>query len=111
MQLTADHLGRCEQRRAASEHARTRKLNDRLATQEAEGALAMPRLLVCECARPECAETVEVSPTEYAAARSRTHLYVVAPGHDLPGVTEVLVDVERRFSIVELVQSADAAAA
>ena len=71
----------------------------------------MPLLLVCECGRPDCAEAIEVSPTEYAAARSCEHLYLVAPEHQSPGVTDVIVETRRRFSMVELLPSAAAAAA
>ena len=70
----------------------------------------MPLLLVCECGRPDCAEAIEVSPTEFAAARSCAHLYLVAPEHQSPGVTDVIVQ-QRRFSMVELLPSAAAAAA
>jgi hypothetical protein len=111
MRLEGDHTA-SEQGRAAVEHGLNRRLNERLSNQEEQGgARRLPRLLVCECGRPDCAETVEVSATEYEAARSSPHLYLVAAGHQSPGVTDVIVEVPRRFTIVELIPSAVAAAA
>jgi hypothetical protein len=110
MQWAGNSVGG-EQGRVAVEHALNRQLNDRLSTREAQGERPMPLLLVCECGRPDCAEAIEVSPTEYAAARSCEHLYLVAPEHQSPGVTDVIVETQRRFSMVELLPSAAAAAA
>jgi hypothetical protein len=110
MQLAVDRVG-SEQGLAAIEHALNRQLNDRLSAREAQGDRPMPLLLVCECGRSDCAETIVVSPTEYAAAQSCEHLYLVAPEHQSPGVTNVIAEAERRFSMVELLPSAAAAAA
>jgi hypothetical protein len=111
VQLTVDRVVGFEQGRFAVEHGLNRALNERLIAGQAEGARGMPWLLVCECGRPECAETMEVSPAEYEAVRSSSHLYLVAPDHQFPGVTEVLVEVQPRFLMVELLASAATAAA
>jgi hypothetical protein len=110
MRLESDRVA-SEQGRAAVEHGLNRRLNERLSSQEEQGERRLPRLLVCECGRPDCAETVEVSAAEYEAARSSPHLYLVAVGHQSPGVTDVIVEMPRRFTIVELIPSAVAAAA
>jgi hypothetical protein len=111
VQLTVDRIVGFEQGRVAVEHELNRGLNDRLAARQADGARGIPMLLVCECGRSECAETMEVSPAEYEAVRSCCRLYLVAPDHESPGVTEVIVEVLPRFLMVELLPSAAAAAA
>jgi hypothetical protein len=109
--LTNHRVAAIDRGRVAAEHALNRRLNDRLSVCEAAGACGMPCLLVCECGRSECVETIEVSQTEYAAVRSCEGLYLVAPDHQSPGVTAVVLEMRGRFSMVELLPSAEAAAA
>jgi hypothetical protein len=88
--------------RIAAGYNRNKKLNDELQSGAATGMARGHLLLVCECGRTDCAETIELTELEYEAARSHSRLYVVAPGHGFPGITEPITVVGRRFELVEL---------
>jgi hypothetical protein len=45
---------------------------------------------VCECADPACAETIPLTAAEYAAIREGDRRFVVAPGHVVPGLEQVV---------------------
>jgi hypothetical protein len=45
---------------------------------------------VCECADPTCAETIPLTAAEYAAVRAGDRRFVVAPGHVVPEIEDVV---------------------
>ena len=45
---------------------------------------------VCECADPTCAETIPLTAAEYAAIRDDDRHFVVAAGHVVPGLEDVV---------------------
>lgn len=55
---------------------------------------------LCECADKDCAERVLLTDEEYSFVRADPHRFVVAPGHVVPDLEQV---VERRdaFEVVE----------
>jgi CheY-like chemotaxis protein len=71
-----------------------RALNDDLVrlSRPAEGGV---RSIVCECSRPECAETLEVTDGAYDAVRAHATRFLVVPGHDLAGAQRVLIWTHR----------------
>ena len=91
--------------RIAAGYSRNKKLNDELQSGAATGTARGHLLLVCECGRADCAETIELTELEYEAARSHSQLYVVAPGHGFPGITAPITVVGSRFELVELMHA------
>lgn len=47
-------------------------------------------MFVCECSRPDCDATVELTRPEYEGVRSIPNYFVVAPGHEMLEVDRVL---------------------
>lgn len=45
---------------------------------------------VCECADASCAETIPLTAAEYAAVREGDRRFVVAAGHVLPAIEDVV---------------------
>jgi hypothetical protein len=45
---------------------------------------------VCECADPDCAETIPLAAGEYASIREGHRRFVVAPGHVVPEIEDVV---------------------
>lgn len=45
---------------------------------------------VCECADPGCADTLRLTAAEYAAVRAGEGQFVVAPGHVVPELEEIV---------------------
>ena len=58
------------------------------------------RLVICECSDTNCAESLEITPAEYEAVRSKGTCFLLVPGHQLEGIERV-VDGNRRFLVVE----------
>jgi hypothetical protein len=79
-------------RRIAGNESRFREINERL-----EAGLrqlpdhGVPVDFICECGDATCAATVPVTLDEYERVRQDPRLFVVAPGHELPDVEDVLV--------------------
>jgi hypothetical protein len=84
-----------DQRLAANE-VFFRELNEKLERQT-DGADTL--IVVCECAEPDCAQRLELSRSEYEAARSEPTVFVVAHGHVVPEIEEVISRNER-FELV-----------
>jgi hypothetical protein len=58
---------------------------------------------VCECGNRACADLVQMTFGEYERVRSDPHSFVVAPGHAMPEVEEV-VQRSERFHVVAKVE-------
>ncbi len=85
--------------RAARNHELFREVNARIAELHGwfdDGSL----MLVCECSRSDCTESVEIGEDDYEAVRGDGERFVVVPGHELPEV-EVVVEQHPRFLVVE----------
>ena len=50
---------------------------------------------LCSCGQRDCDESVELTLEEFADAHSRDDQFIVAPGHYLPEIEEVVADHER----------------
>lgn len=45
---------------------------------------------VCECADASCSETIRLAHEEYRAVRTDPRRYVLVPGHEVPGLEDVV---------------------
>ena len=57
-------------------------------------------LFVCECSDVNCAESLEITAPEYEAVREHGARFLVAPGHQLDAIEQV-VNGNGRFLVVE----------
>ena len=55
--------------------------------------------IVCECGELECAERLVVPLEKYEQVRSVATLFLIVPGHDKPGVEDV-VELAGAFAVV-----------
>jgi hypothetical protein len=55
---------------------------------------------LCECDDPDCAEKISATRAEYEAVRATATHFIVLPGHDDPGIEQV-VQQSDRFLVVE----------
>jgi hypothetical protein len=79
------------EQRIGANQALFRRVNERLEDlNEAFGAITESVELVCECGRRECAERIEMSPSEYEGIRDDPALFAVVRGHEAANVEEVV---------------------
>jgi hypothetical protein len=83
--------------KAARNQALMREINERI--DELAGKAWHPELL-CECADPECLESLEIWAGEYQAIRSSPVRFPIKPGHDYPDFERV-VERNERYAVVE----------
>ncbi len=77
-----------------------REVNERL-EDRAAGATTEPAFAaVCECAREECAERIEISYEEYERIRSNPKTFLIKPGHSDPSCERV-VSWRAGYEVVE----------
>lgn len=62
-------------------------------------------LVACECADPDCLQTIEIEPAEYEAACRRPHTFVVARAH-ADGLGGRVVGGGAGYTVVELPEGA-----
>jgi hypothetical protein len=74
--------------RAARNQSMFREVNERIV--ELSGRWAADSRFVCECESAECAETLALTPEEYEAVRADPGSFLVAHGHDVPEVEDVV---------------------
>lgn len=86
-------------RRLAAREVTFRLLNERSAPAEFEDEEKQGGApgFVCECARDRCVEDLEMTLAEWKSVRERPNCFVVAPGHEITAIEDV---VERRPSCV-----------
>ena len=87
--------------RAGRNEALFREVNENIAKLEerlgsGEGTLPV----ICECARTDCAEQLEIGLGEYARVREHPDRFILAPGHQAPNA-ELLVEQHPAYVIVE----------
>jgi hypothetical protein len=58
--------------------------------------------VLCECGTVGCMEQISVTPDVYESARSRSHRFIVLPGHEIDE-TEAVVEDHETFHVVEKV--------
>ena len=77
-------------RRVGLNEALFRAVNDEVRdVSKGFSVVAQPMSVVCECARRDCYERVELKLDEYERIRSDPTLFVVRPQHDAPHVESV----------------------
>lgn len=78
-------------RRIGQNEALFREVNERLeAVNEAFGQVSDRVEIVCECGDSSCVQRLSLSLADYETVRSNPDAFVVANGHDLPSVEEVV---------------------
>jgi hypothetical protein len=91
--------------RIAANEVVLREVNERIAEKtsdlEARGLAGENETseYLCSCGRPDCDESLELTLDEFEAAHARPDQFVVAPGHDLPRIEEVVAQYDR-YSVV-----------
>ena len=86
-----------------------REVNERIAELTGDWNETGVSLFICECSKPECADSLEIRPAEYEQVRADGARFVVLPGHEHLE-TDSVVDRCARFLVIEKA-GADAAAA
>src|SRR3954467_11465248 len=77
-----------------------REVNERIIELTAAWIGKDPQVLICECCDQGCAEGIEVTVAEFDAVRAGKARFLVALGHQRPGVEQV-VKRNNRFAVVE----------
>jgi hypothetical protein len=72
--------GRSNEERVGHNESIFRAINER--TEEIGTAVEGPTEFLCECARTECTQRIDVPLDAYERARSRSRHFLVAPGHE-----------------------------
>lgn len=86
--------------RAASYEATIRDVNEGIERGQWPGDEDAPVGFRCECARPGCNRLIELTVREYEQIRAHPKRFVVAPGHEVPGI-ETVVATRPGYVIVE----------
>src|SRR4051794_17851320 len=77
--------------RIALNEATYRNVNEAMRADGPEHAITF----VCECARLGCNELIRLSRAEYERVRSNAQRFAIVPGHDVPGVEDVVERLRR----------------
>jgi hypothetical protein len=56
--------------------------------------------LMCECGRPDCAATIEMSRSEYERLRADPTLFAVVSGHEIAGFERV-IEAREGYDVVQ----------
>lgn len=86
--------------RAGRNEAVFRELNDAIA-RSGEDSIQASFPAFCECSLAECTTHVEVSFADYTRVRQHEHRFIVAPGHDQPGIEQVVERHDPDYLVVE----------
>jgi hypothetical protein len=95
--------------RAARHQTVLREVNEQIAKRTELASATGFSLFICECSDTNCAESLEITPAEYEAVRSKGACFLLVPGHQQEG-NERVVDGNERFLVVEKVGEAAAIA-
>jgi hypothetical protein len=93
--------------RAARNQSLFRDVNERIEELVASSAFVQ---FVCECCDDDCVTPLALTVQEYERVRAVGNNFVVAPGHDVPDVEEV-VDASDRYVVVAKIGAGMAVAA
>src|SRR6266516_3245530 len=91
--------------RLARNQALFREVNERL-LELAEGFQDGSMQFVCECSNEDCTQTVTMNHEEYESVRSHSTFFVIASGHEVLEVENV-VDRRDGWTIVQKVTASD----
>jgi hypothetical protein len=83
--------------RLAENEVLARKVNEAIERGVWPGEEHDPVHFRCECARRDCSQPIELTLAEYELVRENARRFVVATGHDMPELENV---VERRENYV-----------
>jgi hypothetical protein len=84
------------ERRLGENEVLFREVNERVKDlNEAFGAMTNRIELVCECADPGCTERITLSLRDYEELRSQPDCFVIAHGHAVPDIEDVVATGER----------------
>jgi hypothetical protein len=79
------------ERRIGLNEAVLREANERIEElNQTFATLTDELVLVCECGQAQCGEKISVSPQHYEEIRGDATLFLIAPGHEIPDVEEVV---------------------
>jgi hypothetical protein len=84
--------------RIAENEVVLREVNERIAEKtsdlEARGLAGNDETsqYLCSCGRPDCEESVKLTLAEFEAAHARSDQFVIAPGHEVPWIEEVVAE-------------------
>jgi hypothetical protein len=77
-----------------------REINERVEERvQSAASEETPLAILCECADPDCAERITLTPGEYEAAHNDPAQFTIVPGHAAVDVEEVIARNER-FEVV-----------
>ena len=101
--------------RLATNEARFRDINERIELGLEPVAESQDELLpfICECGRPRCSETIQLSIAEYESVRSHATRFVLVSGHEIKDVEDVVertdhyVVVRKHPATWEIVEQTD----
>lgn len=86
--------------RIARNEASFRELNDRLDSDVHRGNTEPDFAgFVCECGNEDCDTTIRVALDSYAEVRRDDKLFMIVPGHEVPGAEDV-VDERNGYVVV-----------
>jgi len=88
-----------KERLAANEDT-FREINEGIARGQWPGERERMVSFRCECARLGCNLLIELGLSDYEEVRQNSRRFIVAPGHELPGV-ETIVDRSENYVVVE----------
>jgi hypothetical protein len=94
------------QERIGANEAAFREVNEGIARGQYPGEEDAPYGFRCECARLGCNKIVELTAREYERIRANSLRFLVAPGHEMPDLEEV---VERHDAYVVVEKTGPAA--
>ncbi len=77
-------------KRAGRREANLRALNERISQAQIAVALGSQLTILCECAVPDCNESIEISQEDFANLRDQSDRFIVVEGHILHDVEHVV---------------------
>jgi hypothetical protein len=101
------------QRRVAANEAALREVNEAIERGRWPGEREHPVGFVCECARLQCDQVIELTITDYERIRAHPRRFLLVSGHEVAGEDTVLesgsgwVVVEKRDLAGALAEDAD----
>jgi hypothetical protein len=88
------------QRRIGANEALFRQVNERMrALNETFATFTNEIDLMCECGRGDCSARISMTPEAYEQLRSDPELFVVVPGHEVPGV-EYVIEKRNSYDVI-----------
>jgi hypothetical protein len=80
--------------RVGKNEALFREVNEQIDALNEAGAQVESLPIVCECGSASCWEVIQVDPDVYEAVRGHSERFLVAPGHEIDGVEDVVQETD-----------------